>query len=358
MLKKIEIFTVFIVLICGIQLIYMWNSRQHLYKEGNTLEEIGRDDLSVGEYVSFYIDDYINKETHVYLDVEYEIYTILIERKTSESEDIYIQVMVKDQETKQKLENKGQNKVYFQGEVISAPAFSGFEFNKDLFKNTDEVDYFGVGKLILNEAIIQTEVPDEDYNLYVGIALVILALIGYRMFGGIESCVPDVEIKPNKFTEYSFEHAIQTYNIRNDYLCEKDNLKNLQAEQNENKKVCNIMIVVFIVGLIIYFSAPVFYVKIFGFIPMYIGIGGIWSRFINSSHKLAVYIAKRRGKRSIYLEIEECKKNIELLEKIMDKKNLQISSNQFNRSEKLTSEQIDAFKAFDAAMGGTTEETN
>lgn len=115
MLKKIGIFTVFIVLIYGIQLIYEWNSHQQFYKEGNTLQEIELNDLSVGEYVSFYIDDYINKETYVDVNIEYEIYTILIERKTSEHEDLYIQIMVKDQETKQKLKNKGQGKVYFQG---------------------------------------------------------------------------------------------------------------------------------------------------------------------------------------------------------------------------------------------------
>lgn len=321
MLKKIRLIIVLIALIYGIQLIYVWNSHQQFYKEGNTLEEIGRDDLSDSDYVSFYIDDYIDKEICVYENIEYEIYTILVEHETSDSEEKYIQVMVKEQETKQKLENKGNGKVYFQGQVIGAP-YGGFAFNKDLFIGTDEVDYLEDGKLILTEAIMETELPDKEHGLYVGIALVILSLLAYRMFGGIESCVPDVVISSNKYAVYNLENNAQMYNIRNEWLCEKDNLKKLQAEQRENKKVCNIMIVVFIVGLIIYFSIPVFFIRIIGFIPMFIGIGGFLSRFMNSPHKLAVYIAKKRGKRSIYLEIEVCKKNIEELERIMKEKNL------------------------------------
>ncbi|MBQ2981441.1 MAG: hypothetical protein IJD58_04865 [Lachnospiraceae bacterium] len=331
-IKKIEIIIIFIVLIYGIQLIYVWNSHQQFYKEGYILAEIGRDDLSVGEYVSFYIDDYINKETQTYLGNEYDIYTVLIERKTSEHEDIYIQVMAKEQETKQKLNNKGNNKVYFQGEVISAP-FGGFEFNKDIHKNTDEVDYYDVGKLILNEAIIETEVPDEGYKLYLGIALVILSLVVYRLIGGIESCVPDVKIKSNKYDEYNFEYYANTHNMENELLCEKDNLISLQREQIVNKKVSNILCAIFAVGFLLFVGDATYFrgtiigvialvIKMFGCILMFISIGGVWSRFINSSHKLAVYIAHKFDKRSIHLEIETCKKNIEYLERIMEEKNI------------------------------------
>ena len=62
--------------------------------------------------------------------------------------------------------------------------------------------------------------------------------------------------------------------------------------------------------------------KILGLILVLISIGGVWSRFINSSHKLAVYIAHKFDKRSIHLEIETCKKNIEKLERIMEEKNI------------------------------------
>ena len=321
MLKKIRLIILLIVLIYGIQLIYEWNSNRQFYKEGDTLEEIGLSDLTAGEYVSFYIDDYTNKEIYVDENIEYEIYTILIENGTGDNEDKYIQVMVKEQETKQKLKNKEHSKVYFQGQVISAP-YGGFIFNEDLFIGTDEVDYLDNDKLILTEAIVQTELQDEGYGLYVGIALVFFSLIAYRKFGGIEGCVPDVVIESNKYDEYNLEYSVQTFNIRNEWQCEKDNLKKLQAEQIENKKACNVLIVVFILGLIFYCSIPVFFIRIFGFIPMFIGIGGVWSRFINSSHKLAVYIAKKREKRSIYLETEVCKKNIEELERIMEEKNL------------------------------------
>ena len=45
--------------------------------------------------------------------------------------------------------------------------------------------------------------------------------------------------------------------------------------------------------------------------------------------ELAVKIAKKKGKRSLYLEIEECKKNIEELERIMEKQNIEEIENIF-----------------------------
>ncbi len=315
-LKRIGIFIAFIMLIRGIYLIYTWNDiHQEIYKKGDTLKEILQEDLSVGYYVSFYIDEYVKNQILVQTgnedsgdlmsytegNIEYEAYIVLIEPETSDHEAWYMWIMVKDQEIKQKLKDPKQDKVYFQGELISTPP---------KFREND--------KYILDMTIKQTELPDKDNNLYSGIASVILALISYCMIGGIKACVPDVAIYSKKYTGYSFEYGVPSYNIRNEWLCEKDNLKKLQAEQIQNKIAGNALTVVFIVGLMIYFWAPAFVVKIFAFILMYIGMGGVWSRFINSSHKLAVYIAHKRGKRSIYLEIEECKKNIEELERIMD----------------------------------------
>lgn len=320
MLKKIGLFIVFLMLISGIYHIYDWNYiQQEFYKEGDTLEEISLDDLSVGVYVSFYIDDYVNKEIYVEGDTEYEVYTLLIERKADERENTYIQVMVKDQDTKQKLEDKEQSEVYFQGQVIGAP-YGGFKFNKDMFVGTDEVDYLDDDKLILNSAIMQTKLPDEGYKLYTGIVLVLLAFVGYRLIGGIKGCVPDVIIVSHKYDLHSIENGTQVHNIRNEWLCEKDNLKNLQTEQIKNNKVCNVMIAVFLAGVIMFFNASMLVMKLMAFMLIFFGIGGVWSKFINSSHKLAVYIAVKRGKRSIYVEMEKCKKNIEKLKTILDKK--------------------------------------
>ena len=77
----------------------------------------------------------------------------------------------------------------------------------------------------------------------------------------------------------------------------------------------------FVIGLIILIRVPVFFIRIFGLVPMFIGMGGFWSRYSNSSSRLPVYLAHKRGKRSIYLEIEKCKKNIVELEGIIEKKN-------------------------------------
>ena len=64
---------------------------------------------------------------------------------------------------------------------------------------------------------------------------------------------------------------------------------------------------------------------------MLISAGGVWSKFINSSHKLAVYMAVKKRKRSIHVEIVKCKKNILLLEQIIEEMNIGEINNEIER---------------------------
>ncbi len=344
--RMIKIFKILIAImsfIYGINLICVWTYNLQYYEEGNTLEEISLEEIADDHYVSFYIDDYANKETYVEEDIEYEIYTILVEWDIYTGINSYIQIMVRNQETKNKLNNLHQGKVYFEGVVIDAPN-NGFEFGKKWEKGVPDGMNISRDKLVADMAIVETEIPSKGYGIYIGIALVIVSLIIYRKYGGIQGCVPDIDIKPNKYDEYNSEYYTQTHNIRNEWLCENDNLTKLKLEQIESKKVDNIMTVIFSLGLLLLCSGNImeflnsimdkmleFRVilmmiltvsKILGLILVLISIGGVWSRFINSSHKLAAYIAYKSGKRSIYLEIETCKKNIKELERIMKDKNL------------------------------------
>lgn len=344
--RMIKIFKILIAImsfIYGINLICVWTYNLQYYEEGNTLEEISLEEIADDHYVSFYIYDYANKETYVEEDIEYEIYTILVEWDIYTGINSYIQVMVKNQETKNKLNNLHQGKVYFEGVVIDAPN-NGFEFGKEWEKGVPDGMNISRDKLVADMAIVETEIPSKGYGIYIGIALVIVSIIIYRKYGGIQGCVPDIDIKSNKYDEYNSEYYTQTHNIRNEWLCENDNLTKLKLEQIESKKVDNIMTVMFSLGLLLLCSGNImeflnsimdkmleFRVilmmiltvsKILGLILVLISIGGVWSRFINSSHKLAAYIAYKSGMRSIYLEIETCKKNIKELERIMEEKNI------------------------------------
>jgi hypothetical protein len=328
MINIMKILIAFMSFIYGITLICDWTDNLHSFLEGDTIEEISLDKIYFDDYVSFYIEDYADKDIYVDGNDEYEVYTILIEHDTSSNINSYIQVMVINQDTKQKLNNPNSGKVYFQGQVVEVPC-GGFDFNEDWNTGVPEGMDINYDKLVGDMVIMEKEVPDKGYGVYVGIVLIVLSIIVYRMSGGIQSCVPDVEIKSDKYKEYNSKYFIQTHNIKNEWMCEKENLKNLKAEQIANRKVSNIMTVIFIVGLYLvlgdarYFrgtiiSVIVLILRMVGCIFMYIGIGGVWSKFINSSHKLSVYIATRRRKRSIYVEIEKCKINIQELERIME----------------------------------------
>lgn len=343
MTRAVSILIAFVMLIYGISLINSWcYKHNHQYIEGNTLHDIAFEDVMFGKYVSFYIENYANKAKYVEGGIEYEVYTILAEIDENNATYSYIQVMVKEEDTKQKLNNVKEEKVYFQGEVIEIGSGDYLYDEPWITSILEGLDTDGY-ELIGNYVIKETEIPDEGYGWIVGIVFIILSVVLYYISGGIKAIVPSVEIKSDKFIEYDNEYCMNIHNINNELLCEKDNLKRLKSEQIENKKVDNIMTVIFSIGLLLFcfgnisdflksimigsleFRAIlmllVIILKIIGVILMLISIGGVWSRFKNSSHKLAVYIAVKRGKRSVYVEIEKCKKNIEYLEKIIDEKN-------------------------------------
>ena len=341
MIKKVGFFVAFIMLIYGINIIGKWSSNQKLYKEGDTLEDISLDNLFEGDFASFYIIGYANKDIYVSDNGAYDVYTILVEHDTSDNINSYMQVLVKEQDTKQKLDNLNQGKVYFQGRVIDMSAEAD-EINKEWETGIPEGMDIKHDKLVANLMIVEEEVAKERADLYTGIVLVVLAVLSYFLCRQIKGDAKDkkIHIKPTKYSEYSSEYAMEIYNIKNEWICEKDNLKKLQAEKIENDKVCKIMIVMFIIGFLIFIGDTSiikgtflwifsFILKLFSFGLMYIGLGGIWSKFINSSNELAVKIARKKGKRSLYLEIEECKKNIEELERIMEKQNIEEIENMF-----------------------------
>ena len=342
MIRIIKILITVMIFLYGVTLIIDWKDNLPNCKEGDSLEEI--QDFYVGDYVSFYIDEYFYKEIYVEDNVEYEIFTILEERDTQSNVNSYIQIMVKNQDTKQKLNNIGAGRVYFQGIVLD-DTNGDFKFGEEWGTFVPEGMDEYQNTLCSNWVIMETEIPSKGYGIYVGIALMIVSIILYKAFGGIKALGPDVEISDDKYIEYESKYSMRLYNIHNDLECEKDNLKRLIMEQIENKKTDNIMTTIFIIGLILLCWGSVseflhsivagsiversilmvmlVVLKILGIIFVVISVRGVWSRFINSSHKLAVYIAVKKRKRSVYVEIVKCKKNILLLERIIDEMNLE-----------------------------------
>ena len=324
---------VIMLFLCGVIFIFECVIDLEDYKEGDTLEELESKGMWIDDYVSFYIYEYVNKEIYFDGDVEYEVYTVLTEHNGDGGKNFYMRVMVKDQDTKQKFENVSNSKVHIQGVVLDI-SDRGYEFGKEWENGVPEGVDIRRDEICIcdNLVVMETELPNKWYEMYIGLTLVIGSIIVYRLLGGIAVCLPNVNIKADKFLDYNNKYYMDTHNMQNELLCEKENLKNLHKEYIENKKVSNIMCIMFILGAILFFGDASFFrgtivwaivilLRLVGGALMFIGIGGVWSKFINSSHKLAVYIAVKRRKRSVYVEIEKCKKNIQELERIIDEKN-------------------------------------
>jgi len=317
MFKKSPIIIIILILICGIYLVDEGSYEYARRKEGATLKDIPIDDLYFGNYVSFYIDDYVKKEIPSDTGIEYsgvsqvysegnntyDIYTVLGD------ENYYFQVMVKDAETLNKLKNMDGEPVYFEGYVVDEP----FKMNKEWYIGLEEGIYPYFDNIISNAIIQQTDIPPVGYSMYVGIFLVILAVVGYFWIGGIKSCIPKENLNIDEYDRNYF-----SYNVRNEYEMQKETLIRLLDEQSQIKKTPIIWVIFLGIAIATFVNMP-FVFKMLGLIPLIISLSGLWVCFINSGNAIAVYIAQNKDKRSVYLDIIECKRNIAKLEKAIGK---------------------------------------
>lgn len=317
MSKKCQLILVLLILICGIYLIHEGYYEHECRKKGETLKDIPLDDLGFGNYVSFYIDDYVKKEVLSPAGVEYsgvsQIYTegndVYSIYTVPGAENYFLQVMVKETGTLNKLENMDDEPVYFEGYVVNEP----FKINKEWYKGLKEEIYPYFDNIISDIIIQETDIPPVGYSIYVGIFCVNLAVIGYFWIGGIKSCIPKIDLTIGATDKNYF-----SYNVENEYELEKKHLIRLLNEQSQIKKTYIIWVFFLGIAIFIFVNMP-FVFKMLGLIPLITSFIGLWTCFINSGNIIAVYFAKNNDKRSVYLEIIECKRNIAKLEKAIGK---------------------------------------
>ena len=91
-------------------------------------------------------------------------------------------------------------------------------------------------------------------------------------------------------------------------------METLERRLNSAKRSAVLCLVLLLVGIYIVYSAYLLEGKLFGVLLILIAVKGIWNYFINSDNALAKSMVRRFSLKSISIQIDEHKQNIETLE--------------------------------------------
>lgn len=294
-----------IILFNGIHSTYKYNHALNL----NTLEEY---ELKEGAYVIGNIDTYVGKKlygsnnfsgvsiTSVIYGKAYNFYTIPVGQKS------YICIMVYSKSLLEQLEafenGHGEN-IYFEGEVIEPLT----DLNLNWYT---QIEGFRTEDLINSFVIRETNFGRNKHIIYTGALLLVMAALLFFSAGGIKNLVmkETEDVKPvyNNYTKiYNRDYGLQA---------EQRQLETLERRLHSIKRNAILCLVPLLLGIYIVYSAYLLEVKVFGILLILISIKGIWNYFINSANTMAMSLVKKFTLKSLSIQIEEHKKNIEKLE--------------------------------------------
>lgn len=310
-ITKREIFTA-ILLMIGLVLLFRGIHSSYKIHHALNLAELNEQTLKDGDYVVGNIDTYIgqimygsNRFDGVSITLitsgrAYNFYTI------PTGQNSYICIMAYGESLLSQLkafENGHGEKVYFEGIIVEPPT----ELNYDWYAN---VEGFDTDDLIDSFVIKETHFDGNKYVIYIGALLLVTAALMFFSAGGIKNFV--MEETENARSVYNTYAKI--YNRDNELQAEKMQLETLERRLTSAKRNAVLCLVLLLIGIYIVYSAYLLEGKLFGVLLLLIAVRGIWNYFINSDNALAKSLVKRFTLKSISIQIDEHKKNIEKLE--------------------------------------------
>ncbi len=294
-----------LILFNGIHSTYKYNHALNL----NTLKEY---ELKEGAYVIGNIDTYVGQKLYgsngfsgvskssIISGKAYNFYTIPVGQKS------YICIMVYSKSLLSQLEafenGHGEN-IYFEGEVIEPLT----DLNLNWYT---QIDGFRTEDLINSFVIRETNFGRNKHIIYVGALLLAMAALLFFSAGGIKNFVmaETADAKP------VYNNYTKIYNRNNELQAEKMQLETLERRLNSAKRNAVLCLILLLIGIYIVYSAYLLEGKLFGILLLLIAIKGIWNYFINSANTLAKSLVKIFTLKSISIQIEEHKQNIEKLQ--------------------------------------------
>lgn len=287
-----------------------------LQKEKNAipLSKLSPERCRIGQFVVGEITSYVNKDmgngsysgesgTLFTGGKEYYFYTIPIDN------NYYIRIMLVDKSIVRELEEFSRGKgdaIYFEGQIIKSPTKINYQWYEDI----EEFKNIGTDSIIAEYVVKEIHIQEKTKILYMGIFLLILSFVQFRLMGGLSAiiCTEDAKEKePDKGIQ-------KIYNIENELMAEKRHLLLLNKKMSELKKGCLYRIFLLAAGAYIFGSNYYWEIKFIGVIVVVISLRGIIKYILNSGNKCMEWIMRLFNKESIALQINHSKNRISAME--------------------------------------------
>lgn len=309
-ITKREILTV-IIFIMGLLFLCKGINSYFKYEHALPLENLGEQKLKKGRYVTGNIDSYIGQimygsgkfygvsQGYITFGKTYEFYTIPV------AQNSYITLMISDASVKERLdafENGHGEGVYFEGVIVEPPIEPNYAWYT-------KVENFNTDNLITSYVVQEANLKRKN-TAYIGVLLLVLAALLFFDAGGLKNIVSeDIEHTGSVANVYA-----KVYSKDNELLAEKKQLEMLERRLKSAKRNAILCLLLLLIGIYIVYSAYLLEGKLFGVLLLLISVRGIWRYFINSSSTLAKFLVRKFTLKSISLQIEEHRQNIEKLE--------------------------------------------
>lgn len=271
----------------------------------NTLEAY---DLKEGACVSGNIDTYVVKyfpENNKYhgvgqsylnlLGKSYDFYTIPVGEKT------YICIMAHSKALIDQLKafeaGRGEA-ICFEGEVIKPP----IEIN---WKWYESIEGFHTEDLIGSFVLKETNFRRSKDFIYIGVLFIAMAVLRFFSAGGIKSFMME-EIADEKPV---YRNYAKIYSNDYELQATKMQLETLERRLRSVKRNAILCVPLLLTGCYIFRIS-----LLLGILFIVSSIKGIWNGFINSANPMAKALARKCNLKSLSIEIEEHKRNIEEME--------------------------------------------
>lgn len=318
-ITKREILTA-ILLIIGLTLL-CWGINSYYktnYKSNHALnlENLNEHMLKDGDYVLGTIDTYIGQElygsnkfsgvsiTFITSGKTYNFYTIPF------GQNSYICIMAYSKSLLSQLEafeNGHGEDVAFTGIIVEPPTDLNYNWytNVEGFNTEDLIDSF-----VIRETDFERNKDINKHIIYAGIILLAIAALLFFSAGGIKNFI----MKESDNTRSVYNNYAKSYNGNNELLTEKMQLETLERRLKSIKRAAILCLALLLIGIYIVYSAYLLEIKVLGILLILISVRGIWNYFINSANTLAKSLVKRFTLKSLSVQIEEHRKNIEKLQ--------------------------------------------
>lgn len=313
-ITKREVFTA-IIFILGLTLLFKGLHAAYKHSHALNLETLNEHTIKEGDYVVGDIDTYIGQimygsnqfsgisQTYLTYTKAYNFYTVPAGKDSYVCIIAYSESLMNDLKA---FENGHGEGIHFEGIVVDSPT----EINYNWYAY---IDGFDIDDLIDSYAIKETDFGKNKFIIYWGILLLIIAALLFFGAGGVKNFVM-VDVGQPDYSRSAYSIYTKSYNIDNELLAAKKQLETLGQRLNSLKRSAVMCFILLLPGVYIAFSAYLLEVKLFGIVLILISIKGIWKYFINSSNTLAIFLVKKFSLKSLSLQIDERKEEIERME--------------------------------------------